>query len=155
VLTYLPCDILTKVDIASMAYGLECRSPLLDHRVAELAARMPIRLKQRGRRGKRILTETFADLLPPSIQRRKKMGFGVPIDHWFRNELKPLVHDALLDRRALQRGYFRPEIVRRLVDEHMTGGWDHSYRLWALLCFELWQRTYLDPPAPPAAVAAI
>jgi asparagine synthase (glutamine-hydrolysing) len=144
VLTYLPCDILTKVDIASMTYGLECRSPFLDHRVAELAAAMPLELKLRGKQGKRILRETFADLIPSSIARRPKMGFGVPLDHWFRNELRPLLHDTLLSERSLSRGYFRPETVRQLIDEHVTGRWDHSYRLWALLVLELWQQTWLD-----------
>jgi asparagine synthase (glutamine-hydrolysing) len=147
-LTYLPCDILAKVDIASMSVGLECRSPFLDHHVAELAARMPISLKLSGGRGKRILTEVFADLLPESIRRRPKMGFGVPLDHWFRGELKPLLHEILLTPRALGRGYFRPEAVRALVEEHTSGRWDHSYRLWSLLCFEAWHRTYLDGPPP-------
>ncbi|MFP6766221.1 MAG: asparagine synthase (glutamine-hydrolyzing), partial [Planctomycetaceae bacterium] len=93
VLTYLPCDILTKVDIASMAFSLEARSPFLDHHVVELAARMPIQHKLHGRQGKQILIDTFADLLPDSIQSRPKMGFGVPLDHWFRNELKPLLQE--------------------------------------------------------------
>jgi asparagine synthase (glutamine-hydrolysing) len=154
VLTYLPCDILTKVDIASMAYGLEARCPFLDTEVAELAARMPIELKQTSAGGKRILIDTFRDLLPPSIQTRSKMGFGVPLDHWFRGELRPLLHDTLLDSRSLSRGYFKPESVRRLVEEHDERRWDHSYRLWALLCFELWQRTWLDSTAPPSAPVA-
>ncbi|REJ87504.1 MAG: asparagine synthase (glutamine-hydrolyzing) [Planctomycetota bacterium] len=141
--SYLPCDILTKVDIASMAYSLEARSPFLDHHVAELAARMPLRLKQRGSRGKVILTETFRDLLPKSIQNRGKMGFGVPIDHWFRNELRPLVRDTLLDSTARSRGYFEPATVERLIEEHETAQFDHAYRLWHLLVFEQWQRAFL------------
>ena len=149
-LTYLPCDILTKVDIASMSYGLECRSPFLDHRVAELAARMPIALKLRGKKGKRILRETFADLIPPTIERRPKMGFGVPLDLWFRNELKPLLYDTLLSETAVSRGQFRPEAVRGLVEEHISGQWDHSYRLWSLLVLEMWQRTWLDPATVPS-----
>jgi asparagine synthase (glutamine-hydrolysing) len=149
VLTYLPCDILTKVDIASMAYGLECRCPFLDHRVAELAAHMPIEYKQTAAGGKRILIETFRDLLPPSIQRRSKMGFGVPLDGWFRGELRSLLHETLLDPASLNRGLFKPESIRRLVEEHDQARWDHSYRLWSLLCLELWQRTYLDPATPP------
>ncbi len=92
--TYLPCDLMTKVDIAAMAHGLECRAPFLDYRVVELAARMPIGLKFRHGRGKRILRQTFADLLPRSIQRRRKMGFGVPLDHWFRHELKDFARDS-------------------------------------------------------------
>jgi asparagine synthase (glutamine-hydrolysing) len=154
-LTYLPCDILTKVDIAGMAYSLECRSPFLDHHVAELAARMPIGLKRKGTRGKQILIETFSDLLPASIQKRSKMGFGVPLDHWFRNELKPLLYDTLLDSRTLDRGFFKPEAIRKLVEEHTSGQWDHSYRLWALLCLELWQRMFLDADVPSACPAGI
>lgn len=142
--TYLPCDILTKVDIASMAFSLECRSPFMDHRLVELAAKIPRDLKLKNRRGKRILIETFADLLPQSIQTRRKMGFGVPLDHWFRGSLKPMLIDTLLDRKALGRGYFDPTAVRRLVEEHTTAKWDHSARLWLLLVFELWHQKYVD-----------
>jgi len=154
-LTYLPCDILTKVDIASMAYSLECRSPFLDHHVVELAARMPIELKRNGKVGKQILIDTFSDLLPSDIQRRPKMGFGVPLDHWFRHELKELLHDTLLGTRSLERGFFEPGSVRELVEQHTTGRWDHSYRLWALLVFEMWQRTYLDSDAVPESCPAL
>lgn len=146
--TYLPCDILTKVDIASMAYSLEARSPFLDHRVVELAARMPIELKFDGRRQKKVLIDTFRDLLPESIQNRSKMGFGVPIDHWFRNELRDLLQEILLSDRALSRGYFRPEVVRRTVEEHLSGQFDHRYRLWNLIVFEEWHKLYLDGPVP-------
>jgi asparagine synthase (glutamine-hydrolysing) len=143
--TYLPCDLMTKVDIASMANSLECRQPFLDHHLVELAAAMPIGLKYRRGRGKRILIETFADLLPLSVRRRAKMGFGVPLGHWFRHELKDFARDILLDERALSRGYFRPDAIRNLVDDHQAGRYDHSYRLWALLVLELWQREWLDP----------
>jgi len=153
VLTYLPCDILTKVDIASMAFSLECRCPFLDQQVAELAARMPIELKQSPAGGKRILIETFRDLLPASIQSRAKMGFGVPLDHWFRGELRPLLYETLLDPSSLGRGQFKPESVHRLIEEHDQRRWDHSYRLWSLLCFELWQRTFLDPVEAPCGPA--
>lgn len=142
--TYLPCDILTKVDIASMAFGLEARSPFMDHHVVELAARMPRALKLSGGRGKRILVDTFRDLLPESIQKRPKMGFGVPLDHWFRHELREMVTDTLLDSRTLGRGYFDPATVRRLVEEHASSQWDHSARLWLLLVFELWHRRFVD-----------
>jgi len=149
VLTYLPGDILNKVDIASMAFSLECRSPFLDHRVAELAAALPLSAKLRGRQGKRILIETFSDLLPASIQQRRKMGFGVPLDHWFRHELKPMLQETLLDPSTLARGYFRPQAVEQLIQEHLSRQWDHSYRLWSLLCFELWQRMFVDAEQPP------
>jgi len=140
--TYLPCDLMTKVDVASMAQGLECRQPFLDHRVVELAAQMPRRLKFRRGRGKRILLEAFADLLPKSIRRRPKMGFGVPLDIWFRNELREPAREILLDRQTLERGYFRREAVTRLLNEHEQGHFDHSSRLWALLILELWQREW-------------
>lgn len=151
VLTYLPCDILTKIDIASMAYSLECRCPFLDHEVIELAARMPIERKLRGRQGKQILLDTFADLLPPSIQRRGKMGFGVPLSNWFRRELQTFLRDVLFDPRTLARGFFKPSAVQRLFDEHLHARTDHSHRLWALLCLELWQRLFLDAVEPPAS----
>ena len=142
--TYLPADILVKVDIASMAYGLECRSPFLDQHVAELAARMPQRLKLRGGTGKWILRDVFRDVLPDSITRRPKMGFGVPLDHWFRNELKDFVSETLLSTRCLQRGYFRPDAVRRLIEEHVSSQWDHSARIWSLLVLELWHQAWID-----------
>jgi asparagine synthase (glutamine-hydrolysing) len=142
--TYLPCDLMTKVDIASMAHGLECRAPFLDYRVVELAARMPLRLKFRRGRGKRILLETFAELVPKAVKRRKKMGFGVPLDHWFRGPLAGFARDVLLDSRTLGRGLFRPEVVQELLESHVSGQFDHSYRLWALLVLELWQRRWVD-----------
>ena len=151
--TYLPCDILTKVDIASMAASLEARSPFLDHHVAELAAKMPLDLKFERGRGKKILVETFKDLLPSSIQTRKKMGFGVPIDHWFRNELRSLMEETLLSPQSLSRGYFNPDTIRDLVTQHTSGQFDHSYRLWNLMVLEHWHRTFLDPSSPPTGPA--
>ena len=142
--TYLPCDLMTKVDIASMAHGLECRQPFLDHRLVELAARMPIDLKFRRGIGKRILLETFSDIIPAPIARRKKMGFGVPLDAWFRGPLVELSNSVLLDQKALDRGFFRPESVRGLLEDHQQGRFDHSYRLWSLLVLELWMRRWVD-----------
>ena len=152
--SYLPGDILTKVDIASMSASLECRSPFLDHHVAELAARMPIDLKVEAGRQKAILIDTFSDLLPPEIQTRSKMGFGVPIEDWFRGELRPLIDDVLLSDRSLGRGIFDPDAISQLVSEHHTGRWNHAYRLWTLLMLELWHRAYLDGDLPhsPAEV---
>jgi asparagine synthase (glutamine-hydrolysing) len=132
------------MDIASMAHGLECRQPMLDHRVVELAIAMPLGLKRRRFRGKRILRRTFGKLLPAEVFRRRKMGFGVPLDHWFRNELRDLAHDTLLSRQAVGRGYFREEAVRQLLDEHMRGTFDHAARLWALLVLELWHREWVE-----------
>ena len=142
--TYLPGDLMTKVDTASMAHSLECRQPFLDHRVVELAAQMPSELKYRWGRGKRILQAAFGDLLPAEIWGRRKMGFGVPLDHWFRNELRDMTRDLLLDQTARQRGLFRHEVVESLVDEHQRGDFDHAYRLWALLVLELWFREWVD-----------
>ena len=144
-MTYLPCDLMTKVDIASMAHGLECRQPLLDYRIVELAASMPIRLKQRGFQGKVILKDTFQDLLPAQIRRRKKMGFGVPLERWFRHDLRDFARDTLLDTRSLSRGYFRPPAVRQMLDDHQSGKFNHAHRLWALVILELWCREWLDP----------
>lgn len=142
--SYLPGDLLVKVDIATMAVSLEARSPFLDHRVVEFAAALPPRWKLKGREGKHILKETFADLLPPEILRRPKRGFAVPISRWFRGELKSYLRDVLLDPSSLGRGYFDPARVRGLVEEHQKGRRDHTYRLWALLALELWHREFID-----------
>jgi asparagine synthase (glutamine-hydrolysing) len=147
--TYLPCDILTKVDIASMAHGLEVRGPFLDYRLAEFAAALPLHLRYRRGKGKRILRAAFGDLLPAEIWNRAKMGFGVPLDHWLRGELRPLVRDLLLDSTALGRGYFRGGAVERLVAEHEKCVFDHSARLWALIMLELWHREWIDAGSAP------
>ncbi|AMV35944.1 asparagine synthase (glutamine-hydrolyzing) [Planctomyces sp. SH-PL62] len=146
-LTYLPGDLLHKVDMASMAHGLECRGPFLDHRVVELAAAMPIDRKMRIRpgRSKVVLKRAFADLIPEPIRTRRKMGFGVPVGRWFRDELKSELTEVLLDRSTLERGLFRPDQIRNLVDEHTSGRREHGHRLWALLMLELWMRNHLDP----------
>jgi asparagine synthase (glutamine-hydrolysing) len=145
ILTYLPGDLLVKVDLASMAHSLECRGPFLDHRVVELAAAMPLdrKIGLRSGRSKLVLKQAFADLLPPPIKARSKMGFGVPISRWFRDELKNELRDVLLDPVCLNRGLFRPETIRELVDEHIEGKREHSFRLWALLILELWFRRHL------------
>jgi asparagine synthase (glutamine-hydrolysing) len=142
--TYLPCDLMTKVDIASMAHSLECRQPFLDYRLVELAAALPVRWKFRRGVGKRILRDAFGHLLPAEIWNRPKMGFGVPLDHWFRNELRELTGDVLLGQTARGRGYFRPEVVARMVHDHQNGTFNHCYRLWSLLVLELWLQRWLD-----------
>lgn len=143
-MTYLPDDLLVKVDIASMANSLEARSPFLDHKLVEFALGIPMSLKLAGFRSKHILKRTFRELLPRRISHRPKMGFGVPIARWLRTELKDYARDLLTDRSAGNRDYFRPEAVRKLLDEHIQGVMDHGYRLWALLCFELWYRTFIS-----------
>jgi asparagine synthase (glutamine-hydrolysing) len=142
--SYLPDDLLVKVDIAAMANSLEGRSPFLDHRLVEFAAALPTEWKLRGRKSKYILKDTFSDLLPPTILRRGKMGFGVPIAGWFRGELKEYPREILLDHVSLSRGYFDPARVRGLVDAHQEGITDHAPRLWALLVLELWHRAFID-----------
>jgi asparagine synthase (glutamine-hydrolysing) len=145
-LTYLPCDLLVKVDMASMAHSLECRGPFLDHRVVELALAMPIRrkLRLRGGRSKVVLKQAFAELLPPAIRKRPKMGFGVPIDRWLREDLRDELRSVLLDPSATSRGLFRPEAVASLIDDHLEARRDQTYRLWALLMLELWFRNHID-----------
>jgi asparagine synthase (glutamine-hydrolysing) len=145
-LMYLPNDLLAKVDLASMANSLECRGPFLDHRVVELALAMPVdrKLRLRGGRSKVVLKEAFADLLPKEIRSRPKMGFGVPLDRWFRGELAGELRSVLLDPICLGRGMFRSEAVESMIEEHATGLRDHAYKLWALLMLELWFREYVD-----------
>ena len=148
---YLPDDLLVKVDIASMAHSLEARSPFLDHEFMEFAATIPSDLKVRGRTKKYILKRALGDLLPEAILHRPKMGFGVPIDHWLRHELRDLAYDTLLGPRCLGRGYFRPETVQRLLDEHVRRRRNWHYLLWTLLMLELWHRTYVDGDGALAA----
>ncbi len=142
ILTYLPCDLCTKVDIASMAHSLEVRQPMLDHRVVEFAASLPVNLKFRGRQGKLLLQDTFGTMIPSSIFKRKKMGFGVPIGAWFRNELKPMVHDTLLAEDARINPFFRKEAVAELVRSHEESEQNNGYRLWGLLMLEKWLREW-------------
>jgi asparagine synthase (glutamine-hydrolysing) len=120
------------------------RSPFLDHEVVEFAASLPLHLKLRGFTQKYLLRRAMRGLLPEAILRRPKMGFGVPIDHWFRHELREMAYDLLLDARAQQRGYFRPEVVRRYLDEHVEGRAQHHPRLWSLLMLEQWHRIFID-----------
>jgi asparagine synthase (glutamine-hydrolysing) len=146
ILTYLPNDLLVKVDIASMAHSLECRSPFLDHRVVELALAMPLKRKIQAQSGrtKIVLKKAFADLLPAPIRTRSKMGFGVPISRWFRDQLKNELREVLLDSVCLARGLFRPGAVETMISEHIQGTREHSQSLWALLMLELWYRTHFD-----------
>jgi asparagine synthase (glutamine-hydrolysing) len=142
--TYLPDDILVKVDIASMANSLETRSPFLDHVLMEFAASCPADLKMRGTDGKYLVKRAMEPYLPRDIIYRAKMGFGMPVAEWFRAELKETAYDVLLSSRTLERGYFSREGVFALLDEHVNGGRDHAYRLWALLFLELWFREFID-----------
>jgi asparagine synthase (glutamine-hydrolysing) len=144
--TYLPGDLLVKVDLASMAHSLECRGPFLDHRVVKLAMTMPLdrKIRLRPGRSKVILKQAFSDLLPPRIKARAKMGFGVPISRWFRNELRTELKEVLLDPVCLNRGIFRTAVIEKLVAEQAQDQREHAHRLWALLMLELWFRQYID-----------
>lgn len=128
-----------------MSTALEVRSPLLDYRVQEFAARLPSRMKLRGATTKWALKElAIRRGLPADLVERPKQGFGVPVGTWLRRELRPWVEDLLLDRRSLERGYFDPEEVRRLVGQHLDGSADHTYRVWNLAVLEQWHRSWID-----------
>ena len=146
----LPDDLLVKVDVATMAHGLEGRSPFLDHELMDFAASIPAAQRMRGLRTKALLKSAMAARLPRALLRRPKRGFGVPLGQWLRHDLKELAHDTLLSQRARTRGLFRPRAVERLLDEHMAGGRAHHDRIWALLMLELWFVMWIDGARPPA-----
>ena len=139
--TYLPGGGLVKVDRASMAHGLEVRSPLLDHSVVEFAATLPSRWKLAGRQKKIILRQAFSSLLPSDFLARQKQGFAVPLATWFRNELQPLTREMLIENQALD-PYFDRRAIARLHQQHTQHKEDHGTLLWTLLSFALWQREY-------------
>jgi asparagine synthase (glutamine-hydrolysing) len=141
---YLPGDILTKVDRASMAVSLEVRAPLLDHKLIEYVSRIPASLKLRGGRTKHILKEAAHGLLPPEVVERRKQGFGLPVDRWIRQELRDRVRGTLTDRRTRDRGYLDGRYLDVLLREHEEGRRDHSFRIWALFMLELWHRQFAD-----------
>jgi asparagine synthase (glutamine-hydrolysing) len=143
--TYLPGDILTKVDRMSMAASLEVRAPILDHHVVEWAARLPEGSKFRDRQGKYLLKKLAARVgVPQEVLNRPKQGFALPLVHWMRGELKDDLLPILLEPRTLARGYFNPKAVRVLLEEHRRGRRDHSAQIWMLLMFELWHRNFLE-----------
>lgn len=144
IMTYLPNDLLVKVDIASMAVSLEARSPFLDHHVIEFAASLPEKLKLRGLTTKYLLKRMLKKLVPVENLERRKMGFGVPIAHWFRGEMQPFLREVLLSEKALGRGLFKPQTVNRLIDSHARREGDFSAQLWTLLMLELWFREFID-----------
>ena len=148
--TYLPEDVLTKVDRMSMAHSIESRVPLLDNDVIDFAATLPAHFKIHQGRRKHVLKEALTGLLPPDILDRRKQGFGVPLDVWFRGGLTEVFGDVLGSARTRQRGLFEPAFIGRLVQEHLSGRRDHTLRLWQLLVFELWQRHYVDAPVAAA-----
>jgi len=146
--TYLPGDILTKVDRMSMAVSLEARAPLLDHKLIEFVTRVPAALKLAGLETKHLLKRAVRDLVPAEILNRPKQGFGVPIQEWINQQLRSRIRDTLSDARTKQRGYIDSHYVGVLLDEHERGRRDHSMSLWALVMLELWHRQFLDGPTP-------
>jgi asparagine synthase (glutamine-hydrolysing) len=150
--SYLPDDLLVKIDIATMAYSLEGRSPLLDHELMEFAASLPAALKvSRGQR-KRILRSALRSRVPAEILDGPKRGFSLPVGNWFRGQLRGYAREVLLDPLATGRGWCRPAEVERLLDEHAAGTRDHGRGIWTLLMLELWYRETLE--ARPASAAA-
>jgi asparagine synthase (glutamine-hydrolysing) len=142
--TYLPGDILTKVDRMSMLNSLEVRVPILDHLFLEWVTGLPPQWKMRGKRQKYIFSKLAKRVgVPKEVLDRPKQGFTLPLGHWMRNELNELITSVLLDSSTAQRGYFNPQGVRRMLDEHSRGRRDHSARIWRFLMFELWHRNFL------------
>lgn len=152
--TYLPDDLLVKVDVASMANSLEVRSPFLDHKLMEWAATVPEGQRFATGETKSLLKASMEPYLPHELLYRPKMGFGVPIEHWLRKQMREFVHETLLGSKALGRGLFDPEAVRSLIARHNSGeNW--AIRIWALLMLELWFEMWIDdepPRSPPPSV---
>lgn len=151
---YLSDTLMTKLDTASMAHSLEARSPFLDHEFMEFAAKIPSDLKLRANlEGKFILKRAARPYLPHDVVHREKMGFAVPIDHWFRGELKDMAYDLLLSRKAIERGYFREDYIEDMLDSHQKGRNRH-FHIWNLLMLELWHLMFIDGVLSPSITEA-
>ena len=135
--SYLPCDILPKVDISSMAASLEVRCPFLDRKIVEFAAKLPFTFKQDYFKRKKILVESFHEFIPEMIMNRPKKGFGTPLAAWFRGPWSEILKTHLLEGKAVSSGYLRKDVVESMIEEHCTNKADHSYPLWAMTVFEL------------------
>jgi asparagine synthase (glutamine-hydrolysing) len=143
--TYLPGDLLVKMDRMCMAWSIEARSPFLDHMLMEFAARIPSHLKLNGFFGaKEILKRAFRNEVPPWFLNQRKAGFGVPIDQWLRTDLRDFAYDVLLGQRGRSRGLLQPEAVRALLDDHASGRANYHHQIWSLLMLELWFREFID-----------
>jgi asparagine synthase (glutamine-hydrolysing) len=142
--TYLPGDIMTKVDRMSMAVSLEARAPLLDHKLIDFVTRIPASMKLAGDETKHILKRAVSDLVPTEILNRPKQGFGVPVQEWINQQLRERMHETLSDSRTRERGYINSAYLEVLLDEHERSRRDHSAGLWALLMLELWHRQFVD-----------
>jgi asparagine synthase (glutamine-hydrolysing) len=142
--TYLPDDILVKVDKASMLTSLETRAPLLDHVLAEYVASLPHVVRNRGHQLKYLFKRAVRDLLPKATLRRRKMGFGLPVEHWLRGDLRELAYDLLSSQQARQRGVIDTRLVDQLLVDHQRRLRNYARPIWTWLCFELWCGIYLD-----------
>jgi asparagine synthase (glutamine-hydrolysing) len=142
--TYLPDDILAKVDRMSMAASIEARVPLLDYRIAEFALNLPPEMKLHRSKTKVILRRAMQKLLPEVSLTKPKQGFSIPMKHWLRSSLRPMLQDLLSEECVRKRGYFIPHTVSGWVQEHLDGSANHSHRLWALMVFELWHRSVVE-----------
>ena len=140
--TYLPENILLKVDRMSMANSLEVRVPMLDHKLVELAAGIPSSLRLKGFSTKHIFKKAMGGILPPEIINRPKQGFSIPIKNWLKEDLKDLVLEVLSEAQIKKRGLFNYSYVQRLTQEHLEGRENHSHSLWALMIFNLWSEKY-------------
>ena len=141
---YMPDCLMVKMDIASMANGLEVRSPFLDYEFVEFAATIPSYMKRNGSEGKIILKNAVSHLLPDAIMNKHKTGFGIPISSWLRNEMAPMLKEVLLSEKSKNRGLFEFSFLKKMVDEHIEGKKDWSGRLWAFLFLELWFIEFID-----------
>ena len=142
--TYLPDDLLVKVDIAAMAHGLETRAPFLNHELAEWVARIPPERKIWDREGKALLKKALEPHLPHECMYRTKVGFRVPVAKFMKEEIRTQTDEILLGERFLDRGIIRGEFIRQMLDEHREGRTEHGTRLWSLICLEMWYRTWID-----------
>jgi asparagine synthase (glutamine-hydrolysing) len=141
-ITYLPDDILTKVDRASMAFGLEARTPMLDHRVVALASGLPDDLKVRNGERKWLLRQVLYRYVPRELIERPKMGFGVPVGQWLRDPLREWAENLLDEKRLRRQGVLVSDAVRCLWTEHLSGRCNHQYVLWSILMFQAWLETW-------------
>lgn len=151
---YLPGDLLPKIDISTMAFSLEARSPLLDPELMELAASIPPHLKARGAQRKIALRGALRGWLPDEVLDGRKQGFELPVARWLRADLAPFAREVLLDPASAERGWTRPAAVESLIDEHLAGSADHGRRIWSLLALELWAQSCASPAPEPDLVAA-
>lgn len=142
--TYLPSDILTKVDRMTMAVSLEARVPLLDHELIEFVQKIPADSKLKGLETKYIFKKAMEGIVPNEILYREKQGFGVPINEWINSQLRDRIHGILSEKKTQERGYFEPKYIKTLLDEHAANRRDHSHALWILWMLELWHRRFVD-----------